>query len=244
MPKRSGGAGKGGSGTGMGGKKLEYVQPMPKFLQEHAHLLAGVRGGGGVRSKPTQRDPSPEPSSSTSCEEKNREEEGLSAGVSTDALKAKGNAFFSKGKFEEAVDAFSDCIAVDPASAVFYSNRSAAHAKLGKYDKALSDAKCAVRLKPEWAKAHSRLGYALFALGDFDPAIESFQRTLELDPSDKQARSSIEKAAKQRGKHVFKRKPTAGEKDAKRRRAEEPSKGKNSNKVKLSFADEDEDEGE
>ena len=59
-------------------------------------------------------------------------QEGLSAGVSTDALKAKGNAFFSKGKFEEAVDAFSDCIAVDPASAVFYSNRSAAHAKLGK----------------------------------------------------------------------------------------------------------------
>ena len=73
---------------------------------------------------------------------------------------------------------------------------------------------------------------------------QSFQRTLELDPSDKQARSSIEKATKQRGKHVFKRKPTAGEKDAKRRRAEEPSKGKNSNKVKLSFADEDEDEGE
>ena len=40
--------------------------------------------------------------------------------MSADELKAKGNASFSAGKFDEAVDHFTAAIEVDPASHVLY----------------------------------------------------------------------------------------------------------------------------
>lgn len=39
---------------------------------------------------------------------------------------AKGNAAFSAGKFEEAIDLFSQAIAIDSGNHVLFSNRSAA----------------------------------------------------------------------------------------------------------------------
>lgn len=40
-------------------------------------------------------------------------------------VQAKGNAAFSAGKFEEAIDFFTQAIDVDPSNHVFFSNRSA-----------------------------------------------------------------------------------------------------------------------
>ena len=42
-------------------------------------------------------------------------------------MQAKGNAAFSEKKFQEAVEAFSAAIELDPSNHVLYSNRSAAY---------------------------------------------------------------------------------------------------------------------
>ncbi|KAF3322405.1 hsp70-Hsp90 organizing protein 3 [Carex littledalei] len=108
-----------------------------------------------------------------------------------DEAKAKGNAAFSAGRFEEAVQHFSDAITLAPSNHVLYSNRSAAHASLHRYAEALDDAKKTVELKPDWAKGYSRLGAAHIGLGNAEDAVSAYQKGLELDPSNEGLKSGL-----------------------------------------------------
>lgn len=89
---------------------------------------------------------------------------------------AKGNAAFSAGKFQEAVEHFTAAIGVDPSNHVLYSNRSAAHASLSAFTPALEDAQKTVELKPDWAKGYSRLGAAYYGLQQWDDAVEAYTK--------------------------------------------------------------------
>ena len=60
---------------------------------------------------------------------------------------AKGNAAFSAGRFDEAIEHFTAGIEADPTNHVLYSNRSAAAASKEDYEAALVDAK-KVRQRP------------------------------------------------------------------------------------------------
>ncbi|GJP46588.1 hypothetical protein CLOM_g5862 [Closterium sp. NIES-68] len=100
-----------------------------------------------------------------------------------DEAKARGNAAFSAGKFEEAVEHFSDAIKLAPDNHVLYSNRSAAHASLHRYGDALSDAERTVELRPDWPKGYSRLGAALHGLRQYARAVDAFERGLALEPA-------------------------------------------------------------
>ncbi|KAF3791046.1 Hsp70-Hsp90 organizing protein 3 [Nymphaea thermarum] len=108
-----------------------------------------------------------------------------------DEAKAKGNAAFSAGRFEEAARHFSDAIALAPSNHVLYSNRSAAYASLHKYSDALADAKKTVELKPDWSKGYSRLGAAHVGLGNLDEAVAAYKKGLELDPSNEGLKSGL-----------------------------------------------------
>jgi stress-induced-phosphoprotein 1 len=71
---------------------------------------------------------------------------------SVEELKSKGNNAFSNGQYEEAVNYFTDAIAMDEINAILFSNRSAAYASLKDYRNALKDAEKTIELKPDWAK--------------------------------------------------------------------------------------------
>ena len=75
-----------------------------------------------------------------------------------DERKAKGNAAFLAGCFEEA--ALTVAIALAPNNHILYSNRSAARASLHRYADALADAQKTIELRPDWAEGYSRLGTA------------------------------------------------------------------------------------
>eukprot|EP00882_Tetradesmus_deserticola_P034138 GHRQ01039064.1.p1 GENE.GHRQ01039064.1~~GHRQ01039064.1.p1 ORF type:complete len:104 (+),score=43.54 GHRQ01039064.1:265-576(+) len=92
-----------------------------------------------------------------------------------DALKAKGNAAFSAGNYDEAVKLFSEAIELDPSNHVLFSNRSAAEASLQHYAAALKDAKKCVELKPDWPKGYSRLGAAHYGLQQWEDAIKAYE---------------------------------------------------------------------
>ena len=47
-------------------------------------------------------------------------------------VQAQGNAAFSSGKFEEAIEYFTQAIELDPENHVLYSNRSACQVRLNK----------------------------------------------------------------------------------------------------------------
>ncbi|KAG0488600.1 hypothetical protein HPP92_007180 [Vanilla planifolia] len=108
-----------------------------------------------------------------------------------DEAKAKGNAAFSAGRFEEAIRYFSEAINLAPTNHVLYSNRSAAYASLQRYEEALTDARKTVELKPDWSKGYSRLGAAHMGLGSNDEAITAYEKGVQLDPSNEALKSGL-----------------------------------------------------
>lgn len=118
----------------------------------------------------------------------------------SDDLKAKGNAFFSAGDYDSAIQAFTDAIAIDPDNAVLYSNRSAAYASARRWAEATNDARRTTQLRPDWGKGWSRLGAALQGSGDFAGAVAAFRSGVAVDPSNAQLQKSLEaaEAAQQR----------------------------------------------
>ncbi|CAH9102598.1 unnamed protein product [Cuscuta epithymum] len=108
-----------------------------------------------------------------------------------DEAKSKGNAAFSAGKFEEAVNHFTEAINLAPTNHVLFSNRSAAYASLGNFSDALSDAQKTVELKPDWSKGYSRLGAAHLGLRNYEGAIAAYRKGLEFDPNNEALKSGL-----------------------------------------------------
>lgn len=91
-------------------------------------------------------------------------------------LKEKGNAALTAGKFDEAIQAYSDAIKLDESNHVLYSNRSAAYLKAAKLQEALADAEKTIQISPSWPKGYSRKGAVLFALEKFDQAFTTYNK--------------------------------------------------------------------
>lgn len=91
-------------------------------------------------------------------------------------LKDQGNAAFTAGNNDLAIQLYSQAIMVDPDNHVILSNRSAAYLKGDFKSKALYDAEKCVQLSPKWSKGYSRLGAAQQALKRFDAAMDTFKK--------------------------------------------------------------------
>jgi stress-induced-phosphoprotein 1 len=91
-------------------------------------------------------------------------------------LKEKGNAALTAGKFDEAIQAYSEAINLDGSNHVLFSNRSAAYLKAGRLPEALADAEKTIQLNASWPKGYSRKGAVLFALEKFDEAFTTYNK--------------------------------------------------------------------
>lgn len=98
------------------------------------------------------------------------------------ALKEKGNQALNADKYDEAIAAYTEAIALDAKNHVLYSNRSAAYAKAGKFKEALVDAEKTIQLNPTWAKGYSRKGVAAAGLKDYMNAFDAYKEGLKHDP--------------------------------------------------------------
>ncbi|OTB19271.1 hypothetical protein K445DRAFT_192208 [Daldinia sp. EC12] len=72
--------------------------------------------------------------------------------ASVDELKALGNKAIAEKKFDEAIDAFTKAISIDPNNHILYSNRSAAYASKKDWTNALKDAEKTTEIKPDWPR--------------------------------------------------------------------------------------------
>ncbi|KAK4156170.1 hypothetical protein C8A00DRAFT_30983 [Chaetomidium leptoderma] len=117
-----------------------------------------------------------------------------------DELKALGNKAIAAKDFDEAIDKFTQAIALDPSNHILYSNRSAAHASKKDWDGALSDAEKTTEIKPDWPKGWGRKGTALYGKGDLLGAHDAYEQGLKIDPNNagmKNDLASVKKAMDQ-----------------------------------------------
>ncbi|KAL7939420.1 hypothetical protein V8C35DRAFT_286570 [Trichoderma chlorosporum] len=117
--------------------------------------------------------------------------------ASADELKALGNKAIADKNFDEAIDKFTQAIALQPENHILYSNRSAAYASKKDWDNALKDAEKTTEIKPDWAKGWGRKGAALHGKGDLLGANDAYEAGLKHDANNAQLKSglaSVEKA--------------------------------------------------
>jgi stress-induced-phosphoprotein 1 len=116
--------------------------------------------------------------------------------ASADELKALGNKAIADKNFDDAIDKFTQAIALQPENHILYSNRSAAYASKKEWDNALQDAEKTTEIKPDWAKGWGRKGAALHGKGDLLGANDAYEEGLKHDASNAQLKSGLASVTK------------------------------------------------
>ncbi|MGB8601656.1 MAG: tetratricopeptide repeat-containing glycosyltransferase family protein [Rhizomicrobium sp.] len=91
-------------------------------------------------------------------------------------------------RFDEALAAYGQALALSPGYAEAFNNRGALLRELGRPAEALADYDKAVALNPRYSEAFNNRGTALRDLGDVDGAYDSFRRALALNSGNNGAR--------------------------------------------------------
>ncbi|XP_063783431.1 RNA polymerase II-associated protein 3 [Pseudophryne corroboree] len=150
------------------------------------------------------------PTSSSSPQEKENvkentdvcEEENECKGVQQQKQQAivqkdLGNAYFKEGKYEIAIECYTQGIEADETNALLPANRAMAYLKIQKYKEAEEDCTQAIALDITYGKAFARRGTARVMLGKLKEAKEDFEMVLKLDPGNKQAVSELAKISRE-----------------------------------------------
>ena len=85
-------------------------------------------------------------------------------------------------------------IALDPNSAIYFSNRSAAYAAMDRWREALDDANEATMLQPKWVKGYIRKGGALTHMGQHEEARKAYLKATQLEPHNQQVAALLRQA--------------------------------------------------
>ena len=103
----------------------------------------------------------------------------------------RGNELYSKGKIDEAVAAYRQCVALQPEFPNARFNLGVALGDAGKYADAVTELEQVVAAEPERAEAYNSLGFAFARRREPQKAIAAYERAIELQPNYPQARMNL-----------------------------------------------------
>ncbi|XP_055333107.1 uncharacterized protein LOC129584811 isoform X2 [Paramacrobiotus metropolitanus] len=116
-----------------------------------------------------------------SAEDKYREEE----------FKNKGNKFMKNGQVDEALQAYTEAVTLDPTNPILYCNRAAASSKKNQHDLAAKDCEVGIAFDGNFAKAYGRYGLALNGSGLLKEAKDVLDKAVSGDPEDQLYKNSL-----------------------------------------------------
>jgi tetratricopeptide (TPR) repeat protein len=96
-------------------------------------------------------------------------------------LYQQGVSKYEVGKFQAAVEDFTQAIELYPQNALAYNRRGDAFYRLGDYQKAQADSSQAILLNPQDANAYYDRGFSLYELGKYKEAIADYTQAIKLD---------------------------------------------------------------
>jgi len=103
-----------------------------------------------------------------------------------EAKKKEGNELFSSGQYQQALDTYSECLAIDPENdsinSTIYSNRAAAYMKLGKYEQAKEDCDKTIQMDPNYVKAYLRRATCNAQLGNHEDVVRDYEKLTQMEP--------------------------------------------------------------
>ncbi|KAM7262082.1 hypothetical protein ACFE04_021159 [Oxalis oulophora] len=111
-------------------------------------------------------------------------------------FKLQANEAFKAHKYAQAIDLYSQAIEIDSENAIYYANRSFAHAKLEEYGSAVQDATTAIQIDPNYSKGYYRRGAAYLAMAKFKEALKDFQQVKKICPNDPDATKKLKECEK------------------------------------------------
>lgn len=135
--------------------------------------------------------------SSEICEEEKKRIEAQQLKQKAIVQKDLGNAYFKEGKYELAIECYTQGITADSTNALLPANRAMAYLKIQKYQEAEDDCTQAIALDTSYGKAFARRGTARVMLGKLKEAKEDFEMVLKLEPGNKQAISELGKISQE-----------------------------------------------
>lgn len=124
------------------------------------------------------------------------EEEDLTAGMA-ETYKQEGNAAFKEHNYPEAIAKYSAAININPANAIYWSNRAFCHLKMENFGLAIEDATAGIEADKKYVKSYYRRGAAYLGMGKYKDGLKNFQLVLKLYPKDKDAARKANECKKQ-----------------------------------------------
>jgi lipopolysaccharide biosynthesis regulator YciM len=99
-----------------------------------------------------------------------------------DAYNNQGNAYRSKGQYDQAITDYNKALEINPRYAEAYINRGTTYFRKGQYDQAITDYNKALEINPRNAVAYYNRGIAYSSKGQYDQAITDYNKALEINP--------------------------------------------------------------
>jgi tetratricopeptide (TPR) repeat protein len=113
----------------------------------------------------------------------------------------KGLGYAINGDYDNAIEAFTSAISLNPNYEVAYYNRGTAYGKKGQHRRAIEDFNRAIALDPNYAAAYNNRGIVYGKKGQYNRAIEDFNKTIALNPNEITAYSNLGLAYMRKGQY-------------------------------------------
>ncbi|XP_076158432.1 sperm-associated antigen 1A [Alosa pseudoharengus] len=120
------------------------------------------------------------------------EEEARKAEVRFSSLKKEGNELVRQGRFQDALEKYSECLQMKPNECAVFTNRALCYLRVDRFQEAKQDCDSALEIEPTNKKAFYRRALAFKGLKDYLSASTDLQEVLQLDPNVQEAEQELE----------------------------------------------------
>uniref|UniRef100_A0A8C7TUQ4 Serine/threonine-protein phosphatase n=1 Tax=Oncorhynchus mykiss TaxID=8022 RepID=A0A8C7TUQ4_ONCMY len=111
-------------------------------------------------------------------------------------LKEKANNCFKEKDYDNAIKYYTEALELNPANAIYFSNRSLAYLRTECYGYALADATKCLEIDKNYIKGYYRRATSNMALGKFKAALKDYETVVRVRPNDKDAKMKYQECNK------------------------------------------------
>ncbi|KAK6296287.1 hypothetical protein J4Q44_G00340000 [Coregonus suidteri] len=111
-------------------------------------------------------------------------------------LKEMANNCFKEKDYDNAIKYYTEALELNPASAIYFSNRSLAYLRTECYGYALADATKCLEIDKNYIKGYYRRATSNMSLGKFKAALKDYETVVRVRPNDKDAKMKYQECNK------------------------------------------------